>query len=136
MKIWHAISLAAAVGLGLGVIATRSLAAHPKRSVYVVMEADEITDAGRYEAMKERGPANIVEAKFANGRYLARTENVTSLDGAAPKGIVIIAFDNVTKAKAFYDNTKETTALRIKGTKSHAFLVEVCLARGQLFPSC
>ena len=44
MKIWHAITLAAAVGLGLGVIATRSLAAHPKRSVYVVMEADEITD--------------------------------------------------------------------------------------------
>ena len=136
MKIWPAITLATAIGLALGVIATRSLAAHPKRSVYVVMEADEITDVGHYEAMKERGPANIVEAKFANGRYLARTENVTSLDGTAPKGVVIIAFDNVAKAKTYYENTKETTALRIKGTKSRAFLVEVCLARGQLFPNC
>ena len=131
MKIWHAITLATAVGLGLGAIPP-----HPTRSVYVVMEADEITDAGHYEALKERGPANIVEAKFANGRYLARTENVTSLDGTAPKGVVILAFDNVAKAKDYYDNTKETTALRIKGTKSRAFLVEVCVARGQLYPNC
>jgi uncharacterized protein (DUF1330 family) len=86
--------------------------------------------------MKKRGPANIVEAKFVNGRYLARTENVTSLDGTAPKGIVIIAFDNAAKAKAYYDNTKETTAMRFEGTKSRAFLVEVCLVRGQLLPSC
>src|SRR5215471_20687737 len=136
MKIWHTAGLVIAVGLGLGFVATHGFAAHPKRAVYVVVEADEITDASRYEAMKKTGPANIVEAKLVNGRYLARTENVTSLDGAAPKGIVIIAFDNAAKAKAYYDNTRETTALRIKGTRSRAFLVEVCLARGQLFPNC
>jgi len=110
MKIWHTTALVIAVGLGLGFVATHGFAAQPKRAVYVVVEADEITDASRYEAMKKRGPANIVEAKFVNGRYLARTENVTSLDGTAPKGIVIIAFDNAAKAKAYYDNTKETTA--------------------------
>jgi uncharacterized protein (DUF1330 family) len=92
------------------------------------MEADEITDAGTYEAMKKTGPANIVEAKFANGRYLARTENITALDGTAPKGVVIIAFDNIGKAKAYYENTKQATAMRMKGTKSRAFLVEVCLS--------
>jgi len=101
MKIWHTTALVVAVGLGLGFVATHGFAAHPKRAVYVVVEADEITDASRYEAMKKRGPANIVEAKFVNGRYLARTENVTSLDGTAPKGIVIIAFDNAAKAKAY-----------------------------------
>ena len=136
MKIWHTAGLVIAVGLGLGFVATHGFAAHPKRAVYVVVEADEITDASRYEAMKKTGPANIVEAKLVNGRYLARTENVTSLDGTAPKGIVIIAFDNTAKAKAYYDNTKEATAMRIEGTKSRAFLVEVCLLRGQLLPSC
>jgi len=136
MKIWHTTALVIAVGLGLGFVATHGFAAQPKRAVYVVVEADEITDASRYEAMKKRGPANIVEAKFVNGRYLARTENVTSLDGTAPKGIVIITFDNAAKAKAYYDNTKETTAMRFEGTKSRAFLVEVCLVRGQLLPSC
>ena len=136
MKIWHTTALVIAVGLGLGFVATHGFAAQPKRAVYVVVEADEITDASRYEAMKKRGPANIVEAKFVNGRYLARTENVTWLDGTAPKGIVIIAFDNAAKAKAYYDNTKETTTMRFEGTKSRAFLVEVCLVRGQLLPSC
>src|SRR5262250_3249431 len=83
MKIWHTTAMMFAVGLGLGFVATQ-----PKRAVYVVVEADEITDASRYEAMKKRGPANIVEAKFVNGRYLARTENVTSLDGTAPKALL------------------------------------------------
>ena len=136
MKIWHTTALVIGVGLGLGFVATHGFAAQPKRAVYVVIEANEITDAPRYEAMKKTGPANIVEAKLVNGRYLARTENVTSLDGTAPKGIVIIAFDNTAKAKAYYDNTKEATAMRIEGTKSRAFLVEVCLLRGQLLPSC
>jgi len=134
MKLWYAIALVIAVGLGF--VATRGLAAQPKRTVYVVIEADEITDAGTYEAMKKTGPSNIVEAKFANGRYLARTENIMSLDGPAPKAVVIIAFDNVAKAKAYYENTKEATAMRLNGTKSRAFLVEVCLTRGMLFPSC
>jgi len=136
MKIWCALALVIAIGLGLGVFATHGRAAQPIRQVYVVIEADEIADAGIYEAMKTKGPAAIVETKFADGRYLARTENITPLDGTAPKGVVIIAFDNVAKAKAYYDNTKDVTAMRMKGTKSRAFLVEVCLAGGKLFPNC
>jgi hypothetical protein len=45
MRIQHIIALAVAVGLGLGVIATRGLAAQAKRTFYVVIEVDEITDA-------------------------------------------------------------------------------------------
>ena len=45
MRIRHIIALAVAVGLGLGVIATRGLAAQAKRTFYVVIEVDEITDA-------------------------------------------------------------------------------------------
>ena len=109
MRIQHAIALAVAVGLGLGVIATRGLAAQAKRTFYVVIEVDEITDADGYKAMTKIGPANIVEVKHADGRYLARTDNPTALDGAAPKSFVMIAFDSMEKANGLYQNTKEMT---------------------------
>jgi uncharacterized protein (DUF1330 family) len=66
----------------------------------------------------------VVEAKVLDGRYLACTDNITALDGTAPKFFVIIAFDNVEKAKAYSDSMRETTAMRIKTTKSRSFLVE------------
>ena len=101
-----------------------AVAAQAKRNFYVVIEIDEITDADGYKAMTKIGPANIVEVKHADGRYLARTDNLTALDGATPKRFVMIAFDSMDKANGFYQNTKEMTAMRIKATKSRAFIVE------------
>jgi uncharacterized protein (DUF1330 family) len=124
MRIQRTIALAVAVGLSLGVIATWSLAAQAKRTFYVVIEVDEITDADGYKAMTKMGPANIVEVKHADGRYFVRTDNLAALDGAAPKRFVMIAFDSMEKANGFYQNTKEMTAMRIKATKSRAFIVE------------
>jgi uncharacterized protein (DUF1330 family) len=74
--------------------------------------------------MTKIGPANIVEVKHADGRYFVRTDNLAALDGAAPKRFVMIAFDSMEKANGFYQNTKEMTAMRIKATKSRAFIVE------------
>jgi len=124
MRIQHTIALAVVVGLGLGVIATRGLAAQAKRTFYVVIEVDEITDADGYKAMTKIGPTNIVEVKHADGRYLVRTNNLVSLDGAPPKRFVMIAFDSMERANGFYQNTEEMTAMRIKATKSRAFIVE------------
>jgi uncharacterized protein (DUF1330 family) len=89
-----------------------------------VVEIDEVTDAKGFEALRKMGPANIVEAKMLDGRYLARTENVTAVDGATPKLFVLIAFDNLAKAKMFYENMKDTNALRAKTTKSRLFIAE------------
>jgi hypothetical protein len=36
----------------------------------------------------------------------------------------MIAFDSMDKANGLYQNTKEMTAMRIKSTKSRAFIVE------------
>ena len=121
MRIQHTIALTVAVGLGVGVIATRGLAVQAKRTFYVVIEVDEITDADGYKAMAKIGPANIVEVKHADGRYLA---HLTGLDGATPKRFVMIAFDSMDKANGYYQNTKEMTAMRIRATKSRAFIVE------------
>jgi uncharacterized protein (DUF1330 family) len=124
MKIRYVVTLAAAIGLGLGSVALQGLHAQPKPPVYVVIEIDEITDIDGFKALLKMAPSNVVEVKDADGRYLVRTENITALDGAAPKRFLIIAFDNIAKAKAFSDKTKETAAMRIKTTKSRSFIVE------------
>jgi uncharacterized protein (DUF1330 family) len=123
MKIRHTIAIAVAV-VGLGVIATWALAAQNKRSFYLVIEVDEITDADGYKAMAKLGLANIAEAKYLDARYLARTDNLSALDGVTPKRFVMIAFDSMEKANGFYQNTKEMTSMRLKATKSRAFIVE------------
>jgi len=124
VRIQYAKALVIAFGLGLGAIASRGLAAQDKRTVYVVTDVNEITDADGFKALVKMGPSSIVEVKYADGRYLARTENITALDGTAPKAFAIIAFDSVAKAKAYYDNMKQTTAMRMKATKSRSFIVE------------
>ena len=62
----------------------------------------------------------------AGGKYIARTEKITSLDGTPPKRFVIIAFDNVDKAKAWNtsEDQKKVDAIRAKTTKSRVFVVE------------
>jgi hypothetical protein len=47
--------------------------------VYVVVEIDEITDAKGFEALRQAADATAIEVQFEDGRYLARTENVTHL---------------------------------------------------------
>jgi uncharacterized protein (DUF1330 family) len=92
--------------------------------VYVVVEIDEITDANGFEALRQTADATLVEVQFEDGRYFARTERVTALDGTAPKFFAFIAFDNITKAKTFYESMKNNTALRTRVTKSRSFIVE------------
>jgi uncharacterized protein (DUF1330 family) len=109
----------------VSVVAIRGLYARTTTPpIYVVIEIDEITDANGFETLRRTADATAVEAQFEDGRYFARTENVTALDGSAPKFFAFIAFDNITKAKAFNDNMKNNTALRTKATKSRSFIVE------------
>jgi uncharacterized protein (DUF1330 family) len=125
VKIQYALPLAVAIGLGFGAVAIRGLHARTTTTpVYVVVEIDEITDANGFETLRQTAAATDVEVQFEDGRYFARTENVTALDGSAPKFFAFIAFDNMTKAKAFIDGMKNTTALRTRVTKSRSFIVE------------
>jgi uncharacterized protein (DUF1330 family) len=92
--------------------------------IYVVVEVDEVTDANGFEALRQTADTTAVEVQSEDGRYFARTENVTALDGSAPKFFAFIAFDNMTKAKAFNDKINKITALRTRVTKSRSFIVE------------
>jgi uncharacterized protein (DUF1330 family) len=117
--------LAVAIGLGFGAGAIGGLHARTTTPpVYVVVEIDEINDANGFEALRQTADATAVEAQSEDGRYFVRTENVTALDGSAPKFFAFIAFDNMTKAKTFNESMKNTTTLRTRTTKSRSFLVE------------
>ena len=125
MKIHYALPLAVAIGLGFGAVAIRGLHARTTTPpVYVVVEIDGITDADGFEALRHADDATAIEVQFEDGRYFARTENVTAVDGSAPQFFTIIAFDNITKAKTFIDSIKATTALRTRVAKSRSFIVE------------
>jgi uncharacterized protein (DUF1330 family) len=125
VKIQYALPLAVAIGLGLGAVAIRGLQARTTTPpVYVVVEIDEITDATGFEALRQTADATAVEVQSEDGRYFARTESVTALDGSAPKFFALVAFDNMTKAKAFNDSMKKITALRTRVTTSRSFIVE------------
>jgi len=125
VKIQYALPLAVAIGLGFGAVAIRGLHARTTTPpVYLVVEIDEITDANGFEALRHTADATAVEVQSEDGRYFARTEKVIALDGSAPKFFALIAFDNMTKAKAFNDSMKNNTALRTRATKSRSFIVE------------
>jgi uncharacterized protein (DUF1330 family) len=125
MKVQYTAALAI-VAFGLGTITVQGLYAQAKPPVYVVIDIDQITDAGAYKAVADRGSINNAAVKDSGGHYLARTKNIVPLEGTAPQRVVIIAFDSVEKAKAYFATpvAQETLAIRTKTTKSREFIVE------------
>ena len=102
MKFKRPLIVSFVIGLMAGSVAIFGLQASAVPPTYVVVEANEITDL---QAFKD-GPAAVAEAKMADGRYLVRTADVTALDGDPPKFFVLIAFQNIDKAKANHSSMK------------------------------
>ncbi len=127
MKFDKSHALAALAGIALGATAIQGLHAQAKPSVYVVVDINEVTDAAAQAANAQRTAAEAAKTlKEFGGRYMARTDKVTALDGVPPKRSVIIAFDSVEKAQGWYGSPvqKEVNAVRLKSTKSRAFIVD------------
>jgi len=125
MKFQRLAAIVLVMGLLFNSAAIVGLRAEIRAPVYVVIEADEITDAeGFRESYIKLIPPGVVETKFADGRVLALSQNITALDGPAPKFIAILAFPNVEKANAFNENMKDITTTRQKNTKTRSFIVD------------
>ena len=127
MKTPLVIGLSMLAGLALGATAIQGLYAQARTPVYVIVDFSEITDPGGYAALSGRTSAAAASVmKDFGGRFLARTESITALDGTPPKRFVISAFDNAEKAQAWYNSPeqKQVNEIRTKTTKSRVFMAE------------
>ena len=106
------------LGAALGAAAVTALWAQAAPPVYLVIDISEISDkAAMSAAVSSAPPANA----------LVRTQKATQLDGSpAPARFVILQFENEAKAKEWFNSpgTAAISAVRLKATKSRAFLVE------------
>ena len=93
---------------------------------YVISEADATTDLAAIKKYGEKVPETL--APF-NGhyRFIVAGGKTQSLDGEAPpQGIVVIAFDSVEQARAWYDSPayQAIKPIRQSAVKGRMFIVE------------
>ncbi len=118
-----AVALVAIATLGAGWIT--GLKAQVKAPFYVVIDIGEMLDADAY--MKAVSAAEPNATTSTGGRLIIRSAKPVALDGAPPPNrFAVIAFDSEEKAKAWSMSPaiKELNAVRMKTTKSRAFMVE------------
>jgi uncharacterized protein (DUF1330 family) len=119
--------LAVAAGAVLGAFGVSALNAQAKAPVYLVTDIAEITDLEGYKAIGAR--SNEAAAQIfasSGGQYVARTNNISPVDGTPPKRLIISRFENAEKANAWYNSPdqKKVTEIRTKTTKSRVFIVD------------
>jgi uncharacterized protein (DUF1330 family) len=120
-KLTASILLAFTVGLGTGA-AIQAQHVNPPRG-YEVAEID-VKDLATYQSYAAKVPQTL--ASFG-GTYLVRGGKTQTLEGSPPaKRIVVIAFDSVAKAQAWYDSPAYDAIkpLRHKSAETRAFIVE------------
>jgi uncharacterized protein (DUF1330 family) len=124
MKSQYMLALALIGGIAFGATVVDKLGAQGKGpGAYVVIDINEISDANAFKTLLPKTAAS--NAAF-NGQTIAQTEKIAALDGSPPKRFVIIAFDSMDRAKAWYASAaqNEINSIRIKSTKSRAFIVD------------
>jgi uncharacterized protein (DUF1330 family) len=118
------LGLAMLTGAALGGAAVSSLYAQGKSpGAYAILDISEISDP---EVFKQLFPKAVAAVTSAGGQYIVRTDKITPLQGTPPVRAVVIAFDNVDKAKAWYASPaqKEVNALADRSQKVRSFVAE------------
>ena len=126
MKTNHKLVLAVVVGILIGVAGAKTIHAQQEKAPpgYVVSEADAILDIPTVQKYGQ-GVAETL-APF-NHNFIVRGGKPQSLDGGeAPKGVVVIAFDSVEKAREWYESPayQAIKPLKQSSTKGRMFIVE------------
>ena len=121
----HKPALAALVGISIGVAGAEAIHAQQEKVPpgYVISEADAIVDMTTVQKYGQGVPETL--APF-NHHFIVGGGKPQALDGEAPKGIVVIAFDSVEKAREWYDSPayQAIVPLRKSSTKGRMFIVE------------
>jgi uncharacterized protein (DUF1330 family) len=127
MQTKYSVACAVLAGVVMGALAVTSLQAHAPeartRPAFYIAEL-EISDPEGFRPY-EAHVVGTVEA--FGGHVLARAGTIAPLEGQAPKGrVVIIAFESMEKAHAWYDSSayQALKAIRHKAAQSRTYIVE------------
>jgi uncharacterized protein (DUF1330 family) len=125
MKTNHKVALAVLVSVPIGVAGGRAIHAQQAKTAYLISEADIITDL---TAIKEYGgkvPETLVPFD-GHYHFIVGGGKPQGLDGEAPQGIVMIAFDSAEQLRAWYNSPayQAIKPLRQSAVKGRMFLVE------------
>jgi uncharacterized protein (DUF1330 family) len=127
VKTRYTIILAMLAGAALGAASVNGLNAQNKApGAYAIVAYSDVGDPAAFkENVLDKAPDAI---KKHGGRFIVRTTEITTLRAADPpiKRYVIIGFDNVQQAKAWYgsDDMKGVAAYNEQKTKGRVFAVE------------
>ena len=124
MTTTHKIMLAAMAGALIGAVGAPAIQAPQQDDPpgYVVAEI-EVTDPAAMQKYGERVPETL--APFHH-HYVVRGGKPQALEGEPPRGVVVIAFDSVAKAKEWYESPgyQALIPLRQSASKGRLFLIE------------
>ena len=125
MKANRKLALAVLIGIAIGVAGATAIHAGQVKAApgYVIAEID-VTDPVTLQKYGAKTPETL--APF-NGQYIIRGGKTTSLEGEPPKTyVVMIAFDSMEKAQAWYDSPAYDAIkpIRQSSTKSRLFIAE------------
>jgi uncharacterized protein (DUF1330 family) len=117
MKTCYTVAVAALTGVGIGGLAVQGIHAQAKPPAYYVAEID-VTNEDLYN--KQWVPKADATIKAAGGVYLAQGANIERIEGAAPKHVLIIKWDNIDKLTAWRESEAYMKTLPIldKAVKS------------------
>jgi uncharacterized protein (DUF1330 family) len=105
------LGLATLAGAGLGAAAVQGLHAQAKPPAYCVAEVT-VSDENKYTT--EFIPPAEKSRQDGGGKFLARGGKTITLQGAAPAPrIVVIQFDNLEKAQAWWNSSVQKSAQAI-----------------------
>jgi uncharacterized protein (DUF1330 family) len=127
MKTNNKLVFALIAGIAIGGGAIQGLHAQAKPPAYVVIPILKINDAAAFKTdVIDKANATMGDLKSTGGEYIIRNAKFISLDGTPPERLVVIKFDSVEKAQAFWNSSaqKEVNAGRMKTTNSLAFIVD------------
>jgi uncharacterized protein (DUF1330 family) len=120
-----ALGLAMLAGVAIGAGAVNGLHAQGKSpGAYAILDISEVTDP---ELLRQQiVPKAAPTVTAGGGHYIVRTDKITPLLGTPPKRVVVIAFDSVDKAKAWYESPaqKEVNVLAEKALKARWFIAD------------
>ena len=93
-----------------------------KTPAYTVAEI-EVTDATTFKPYAEETRSSI---PAAGGRFIVRGGKTFVVNGAPPKQIVVIQWESLEKAQAFFESAsyKQLVPIRDKASNFRAFVIE------------